>query len=202
MTMTYTFTHTTVRYSTNSEANTISLLLNKIGATNLADNGQFFAETAGIARFELDEKRTLKEHASLINAHYLDAENLVRNNLQVEIEGNRVTGYLADLMERISIDTNETNPKQWFEEVWLFLVDEKKLPLTKEQCFGLGLATFFLAGPPEYRRNWSQRESLSPTTLMAESKLTPEVVNSIKKVWDEISPLQTLEGQTVPQSIK
>ena len=200
--MAYTFTRTAVRYSTDSESNTINLLLNRIGATNIVDKASFFSEIAGIARLELDVKKKLGESSDSIDTHYRDAEDLIRNNLYIEANGDRVTGYLADLMERISTDLSETVPQNWLNETYQYLAEEKKLPLTKEQCFGLGLATFFLAGPADYRHSWSQREKEDPAKLIADRGLSPKIINSIKNAWDEISPPLAPEGQITPQSIK
>jgi hypothetical protein len=200
--MAYTFTRTAVRYSTDSESSTISLLLNRIGATNIVDKANFFSEIAGIARLELDVKKKLGESSDSIDTHYRDAEDLIRNNLHIEANGDRVTGYLADLMERISTDLSETVPQNWLNETYQYLAEEKKLPLTKEQCFGLGLATFFLAGPSEYRQNWYDRKGEEPLTLIANRDLGQEKLDSIKQAWDEIHQPAAPEGQAVPQSLK
>lgn len=198
--MAYTSTRTAARYSTDPEVETIELLLNRLGATDLADKALFFSEMAGIARFELDEKINQGGHTYSINAHYQDADDLIEDSLQVRSEGRRTTGYLADLIERISTDIKGFSPGEWISEVnrW---AKKTGIQLAPKECFGLGLATFFLAGPPDYRRRWRQGESVPPIRLMADRGLTKEVFASIKTAWDEIRPPLAPEGQ-MPQSIK
>lgn len=187
VTQTATYTFTGVRYSTDPEIEMVRNLLVLCGASDISDHASTFAEIAGAARLTIENKETLGEHAKIITLQYDDVTRLIDDlgERYLQPDGENITRCLAGLMETISNNPNN-DVRGWIADTKTVLLDQRKLPLTPEECFGLGLAIFLFAGSKEYRHGWRNRESATWQSLLDDRELTKESFAKLRDYWDEI----------------
>ena len=195
--MATTFTRTNVQYSAKPEQLAVKMLLDKSGLSGFSIPNEArlhsLTELAGIARMELNNKESLGPHASMVNAHYDDfgrtLEDLGDKNYRYDWQNQEVVQELGKLMNDASQSVEgQTSQPTLIDRVKqvMKLAEEKKLELTMNDTFALGVALNVCAGDKDDRDKWWDRKKLTPEQILEKRKIKDEDIVKLKGYWDEI----------------
>lgn len=212
MTGTYTYTRTSVRYSTDSEIGVTRLLLHNFGVPErLTNSGNFISgitELAGIGRMQLNNTENMPEHAHMVNAHYDDAADLL-DSIRVSraLFSRRIAwGVVHALADVIPASAEGTTVQETIRTLMRKLRDNgikigDQADLNTESAFALGVSAHLVGGDKKDRNNWWDRENVDRRDLLARRNFHSEDIPALHSFHDEIvrPPVSGLEAPASPK---